>query len=251
MKKIIIFGAGDYGRQAYEYYGDEAVGYFVDNNTNKAGQMYCGKKILSVEEYLSIQKDYRTVIAVRSYSAIASQLREYGINNYEYYSVQYKNLLDNMKSHSSDLIDDKKVVFFGIDESAEVLIRDVKGFGLDERNIRYADLLEKGNIGSRIFSTKVEDIETASEDADFIIIASAEKSYDLQVVCDFYQSKHSFKTINPFIQEKYFETSEIIFNPYLTNPNGSDEIDEDEWNKQTQKDNNIGGYNVSKCRIRK
>ncbi|MCR4933655.1 MAG: radical SAM protein [Lachnospiraceae bacterium] len=243
MKKIIIFGAGDYGRQAHEYFGEEMVEFFVDNNTQKTGQLYCGKKILSFDEYLKIQKDYRTVVAVRSFSAIATQLNDHGIHGYEYYSAQYKILLENIKNNSIDLLNNKRIVFFGIDDTSEVLIRDIIAYGVAEENIRYADCVENGNIGTKIMSSEIEKIEDVCNNADVIIIATSDRSYDLQVVCDYLQASYPFKVLNPFIQEKYFGTPDIVFNPYPSNQNGSNEISEEEWSNQTKKNGNIAIIN--------
>ena len=36
-KKVILFGAGQYGRKALEYFGQEQVYCFVDNNIDLVG----------------------------------------------------------------------------------------------------------------------------------------------------------------------------------------------------------------------
>lgn len=43
-RQIILFGAGDFGRKALEYFGEDRVAYFVDNNAELTGSLINGKK---------------------------------------------------------------------------------------------------------------------------------------------------------------------------------------------------------------
>ena len=38
MKKLVIFGAGNYGRKAYQKLKNIGVAFFVDNNTELCGE---------------------------------------------------------------------------------------------------------------------------------------------------------------------------------------------------------------------
>jgi len=78
-KKIILFGAGLYGRRALLHYGDKRVYCFADNF--KAGQTLCGKPIISFDELLRIHNDYEVIIAL-SYDntrEIKAKLQKNGI----------------------------------------------------------------------------------------------------------------------------------------------------------------------------
>lgn len=81
--KMVIFGAGDWGKQALEHYGENAVEFFCDNNPEKAGQTYCGKKIISFKQLKKNHSYYQIVIAVRIFYPIANQLSQNGIENYK------------------------------------------------------------------------------------------------------------------------------------------------------------------------
>ena len=61
-KKIILFGAGIYGRRALSFFSADKVHCFVDNY--KAGQEFWGKPIISFEELKKIKDDYDVVLSV-------------------------------------------------------------------------------------------------------------------------------------------------------------------------------------------
>jgi hypothetical protein len=85
FNNVIIFGAGHYGKLALEHYGIDAVKFFCDNNPSKVGQIYCEKKIISLEQLKDMRLDYQIIIAVqnlKTYFQIAKQLALSGIENY-------------------------------------------------------------------------------------------------------------------------------------------------------------------------
>jgi len=89
LKKIIIFGAGRYGRAAVKHYGKENIAYFVDNNKSKWGTYVDNIPIISVEEFQKINNadDYEVVIASRYYKEIEEQICNMGISRYQLYSI--------------------------------------------------------------------------------------------------------------------------------------------------------------------
>ena len=44
--KIILFGTGKYGREAYDYFGSENIICFVDNNSDIAGKNVLNKNVV-------------------------------------------------------------------------------------------------------------------------------------------------------------------------------------------------------------
>lgn len=86
-KQIILFGAGEYGKKALAFIGDDKVAYFADNNADAVGKKAEGKEIISFARLQQIHKDYQIVISVdaRKASAIANQLEEAGIKEYTTY----------------------------------------------------------------------------------------------------------------------------------------------------------------------
>jgi hypothetical protein len=81
-KKIIIFGAGHYGKLALEHYGEKSVKFFCDNNPEKIGKTYCRKKIISFEQLKEIHSDYQIVIATEKHYPILNQFFQNGIKSY-------------------------------------------------------------------------------------------------------------------------------------------------------------------------
>lgn len=63
-KKIILFGAGNLGRRALNFFGPDRVHCFVDNN--KTGQLAWGKRVISFDELLLIHHDYEVLLSVRA-----------------------------------------------------------------------------------------------------------------------------------------------------------------------------------------
>ena len=78
-KKIILFGAGFYGRRALNYFGSDRVYCFVDNV--KASQTYLEKRVISFSEVLEIKDNYNIVLSVGldKKAALTSQCAASGI----------------------------------------------------------------------------------------------------------------------------------------------------------------------------
>lgn len=86
MNKIYIFGAGELGRKAKEYYGGEKIKAFIDNNTALYGSKIDDISVIGLDEY---KKDTNSliVIAVNAIhrEEIKKQLEESGITNYKFF----------------------------------------------------------------------------------------------------------------------------------------------------------------------
>ena len=67
MQKIILFGAGKYGKAAVRYYGVDNVAGFVDNNESKIGTKIFGIQVISFFDMLQMfTKDkYKVIISSR------------------------------------------------------------------------------------------------------------------------------------------------------------------------------------------
>lgn len=83
MKKIVIFGAGVYGRKALEHYGEAQVECFIDNSAAKQGAVLWGKPVRALEEVASQAGAYRMIIASSYSASIEKQLKGAGIREYE------------------------------------------------------------------------------------------------------------------------------------------------------------------------
>lgn len=83
-KKYILFGCGDIGKEAVDYFGAFNVAFFADNNAGMTGREICGKRVLSFEEMKAIRQDYTIMITTKAVYAneISKQLEDNGIYDY-------------------------------------------------------------------------------------------------------------------------------------------------------------------------
>ena len=81
-KKIIIFGAGLYGKKALEQYRGDNVEYFIDNSPNKQGQMYCDRLVISPEKAAELKNEYHIVVASIYASSMVKQLKELEVSDF-------------------------------------------------------------------------------------------------------------------------------------------------------------------------
>lgn len=85
MKKMIIFGAGRYGRTAIEYFkGYQDIAFVVDNSQSLWGSHVMGFEVKAPDTLRDISKDeYFVLIAAKKGEAgIANQLKDYGWSFY-------------------------------------------------------------------------------------------------------------------------------------------------------------------------
>lgn len=86
-KKIMIFGAGFYGKTALKQYGPERVDFFIDNSKEKVGSFCDGKEIITLERAAELYESgkYQVVIASLYAESMAAQLEELGVSEYSFY----------------------------------------------------------------------------------------------------------------------------------------------------------------------
>lgn len=77
MKKHVLYGASTTGKSVLDYYGEESIAYFIDNNKNI--REFCNKDVITFEEFLETDNDFHVVICSHKINEIFQQLRENGI----------------------------------------------------------------------------------------------------------------------------------------------------------------------------
>lgn len=82
-KSIILFGAGQIGREAVKYCLDNgiAVSCIADNNADLWGQDISGIEIVSPAT-IKFRNPFLIILSGNFYNEMATQLNEYGLNNY-------------------------------------------------------------------------------------------------------------------------------------------------------------------------
>lgn len=233
MKKYILFGAGNFGRMALEYYGEDNVECFVDNDKAKVGQMICGKKIISFDEYKDIADKYETVISSTYVVAMEKQLEENGISGYLYYSPSYENFIKNMKIHLGKN-EVNGIVLYGVDGYTERLVSAIHTMGL-KKKIKYIAVSDedKKMIGKELCSYQICPFSDIQMSADCYIVSAVTNHAALYM--QLRQRVENGFLIDPFKQTGYYETNEIIFNPYVMQ---KEDNTEEKWNESVENDKN-------------
>lgn len=102
MKKIIVVGAGDVGKKALEFFGEEYIECFADNY--KKGMSYLNKNVIGVEEIVNRNHKFVILVAMTNYlDGIETQLKNLGITHYFHFPEQmyYANCLSPLnRSHA-------------------------------------------------------------------------------------------------------------------------------------------------------
>lgn len=89
--KVIVYGAGKYGQNAYEKYKKNIM-FYADINYNLVGKEVNGVKIISIEEMIKLKKDFLILVAAhpsKIYSFI-KLLRDNKVSKYAVFTMKYE-----------------------------------------------------------------------------------------------------------------------------------------------------------------
>lgn len=88
VKKIVLFGCGQFGHDALIFFGSENIDCFCDNNRALCGAKRYGKPIISFEELIKRHKDVVVVITIAGMGSceIAEQCEKNGVADYLIYT---------------------------------------------------------------------------------------------------------------------------------------------------------------------
>jgi radical SAM protein with 4Fe4S-binding SPASM domain len=223
MKKdIVLFGAGTYGKMAIEHYGDERVIYFVDNNPQKVGTVFCGKDVLSFSELLNISLKVQIIISSSYSSGIATQLKDNGLNKYLTFCPSARTSLTMQRAIERLLKYDllktfKFIALYGFEVGSLNFIQNLKLSYIGE-NIKYMiaenvdDILiyDINNLNDGGLNV-VSGIDAVLADIDCIIIALEENHQAVKAMLE--KKYGAVKTIiDPFHKIAFYETDEVVLN---------------------------------------
>lgn len=82
--KYVIWGAGLRGRRLFRHLKKDDVVAFVDKSTEKIGSCFCGKKVISLEEYIGNKKFCETILVIAHTfeQKAVDELETHGIKRY-------------------------------------------------------------------------------------------------------------------------------------------------------------------------
>ncbi len=221
-EKLILFGAGNMGRQALEFYGAANVHCFVDNNPALAGATYLGKPVISFTELLSIHGDYGLVIACLNFAAISRQLEEAGIKNYgNYQAVKFL--------HDNEIGKYKAVAVYGVDAYTHTLLNlaEKKLFALHG----LIDRAESPHLGRTISGCRVTALDEARAFVDGVIIAVPQYHLAIEARLE-RELAAGVKILNPFRVVSLGPSNTFLVNKYTGKNTEADS--EGDYNKRCE-----------------
>ena len=229
MSKYIIFGAGNFGRRALKYYGSGSVVCFVDNNAERIGTDYCGKKVIGYEDLIGIKDKYTIIIATAKSSEIREQLDQDGIRNYICYTPTYEHFIEYMK-RKIKLRSVESIILYGIDNDTSQIVEALNTLGLKDKILGVIESPYEQEQTYDKYKT-YKKFDDAPKKVDCAIVAAS--GNNIALGAELKQHYEETLVINPYKQIAYYDTDEIIFNPYLTQ---TGELTEDDWNRNTEND---------------
>lgn len=228
MKRFILFGAGENGRKAIEFWGHDRVEYFVDNNKQRVGEMFCGKRIISIDELSEIWQSYDIMITANCYGEMAEQLKGMGIYEYSKFMIPNTNKLllylnnINWEKYSG-------IALYGSDEYALALLKNVP----DKIGSKIKCVLDDRNSIANFKCAEYVIHRTNEIDLkyDAVLITSplyhiADENHLQRVMGE------NIDILNPYKMDKYYSTKELVVNKYIDESNEA--MNEEKLNKKNR-----------------
>ncbi len=96
--KLILFGSGNVGKEAMDFFGDDVVAYFCDSRADLIGKQKYGKDIISPSQLEKIHSDYILIVTTVLSTAdeIVDMLCEKGIEDFVVYKCIPKTVFEEM-----------------------------------------------------------------------------------------------------------------------------------------------------------
>ena len=230
---IVLIGAGDIGKKAYEYFGSHRIAFFADNDRNKIGNKFCGVPIVAVSEIGSLQGEYDIVICSDRYKEIGQQLR--GLNILTFYKFKTERIYEleqfltehNYKQY-------KSVSLYGTGKEAKDLWSDLKYMNFPQ--ITYVVDRDDSNFQSKEWNGfHVNKIDDVMDKTDCVMVGSAR--YHMAIDARLTRlGKDSFMILDPFRLRSYNKKNQLVINIYLKT--GIENLTEEEFNQKSSERNN-------------
>ena len=246
-KRMIIFGAGDIGRQALNYWGEEKIAFFVDNAHSNVGKCLGGKLIISWDDYIKIHNKFYTVVAIRSHHDVDRQLKDEDVSFIHFlpeWQPQWlgcwETVLERLKYKFSSGIGDK-VLLVGVDKSShitEMMVDQIRSMIDKDASLVLSDIEKGMNVDKSIYEYEVEFL-TNDIESDEVIITDPWRSRELEAIARSY-FRGDARITNPFFPIRHDESNKLITNPYILETFPGRE-NEEEWYMNFSRLNDIEG----------
>ena len=207
-KQIILFGAGEFGRKAFKYFGADLVAYFADNNPKRTGETYLGKKIISFSELEKIKDKYTVCIAAERYVEIEEQLRSNNFKSFYVFDSTAFECFDRNKIEQYST-----VAVYGVSDETEWIVEELKRRNI--KNIYLTDRDENIKAGERADGIQIKYFKDVIDIAGCIVIVSSRYHIAAEVRLQrLLQSKKNIKILSPFKKYCFYPEDELVFNFY-------------------------------------
>ena len=222
---MVVYGAGEWGVKAAEFYGISRIKFFVDNDPQKAGTYILGIEIISFSTYL-IKKDPDENVIIANYKhreQIAEELEALGIN-YLYFSPQIVKEIDGIKEYVRLRNSSGRICLFGSVPNLNIVKEKIE---ID------TDFCEKKDSIIRVSNSLNEDQKKILLNADTIFVCDPVTHASDYLLCKD-ASKHDAEVIDIYARKLYSENEKVVVDPYLHRSPFLDEKDFIEDNDSTR-----------------
>lgn len=89
-RQKLLYGAGDYGAQAMEFYGADQVYAFAD--LNKHDTTYLGKPVIHPSTIATLQDKYEIIICAKNFFDMVGYLNGIGVQRFRIFEPSVMNL---------------------------------------------------------------------------------------------------------------------------------------------------------------
>ncbi len=205
MSKYVVFGAGNFGKLALQFYGEDKVQFFIDNDEKKIGSLYLGKRIVSFEDYMNSKDRFTIIVAVNNSDGIVKQLRKRHIQDFFVFKAEFFKI---KKYFASNKI--ASIILYGIDDSTRGIIDILDQIGMKKRikcivqtkydkyvvcnDIKYTSNLPVGEPGDCYMISKYK--------YHMALTALLEKSISKKFI------------FNPYYKREFYDTDTVVINSY-------------------------------------
>lgn len=212
MKKLAIYGAGDRGRQALEYYGMDNISLFIDNSPLKEGTYYCEKKIETLNAFIEKKYNLEIVIASINYTdELAKTLLQNGITKFEIFGGKKRNMLidffekRNIKKYNG-------IAVCGICNDTKMILEELRK--KMEKPIYLCDCDIMSNKIEPELDEPIFKLEQVNELVDAVIISSDKYHIAMEVRLERQLKGLQIDILSPFKMDGYYSETEFLVNRY-------------------------------------